>query len=89
MAEAGYALILEAWDCGASYGTVYNILVEWITSYKDSIRSQEDVTRILERISVATGHQQQRMLVEDFLFRDTYAQIHTEFSNKIDPVAQG
>jgi len=77
-AQKAYDLILSAWNENKSYSTIYHMIVEWVTTYKDILKSKEDVEDILERMNY---DDELKEIVADFIYGKTYAAIRAEMTS--------
>ena len=68
-----YARIIKFWENGMRYGDLYVLIVDWIGRYKMIIRSPS-LPHLISRLCT----EDIKMLVNDFIFGDIYADLRSE-----------
>ena len=73
--------IFSAWNDNASSSDIYHTILDWITKYKDLIKSKNDINDILDRMN---SDESINPIVEDFIYGDRYKDLRNEFSSGKD-----
>ena len=66
--------IIFAWTKGDSYPDIYTMLVKWFLTYKDEIKTNGEVTEILQRMD----SDELKEIVEDVLIGIKYFKLRKE-----------
>ena len=66
--------IIFAWTKGDSYPDIYTMLVLWLLTYKDEIKTKDEVTEILQRME----SDELKEIVEDVLVGMKYFKLRKE-----------
>ena len=66
--------IIFAWTKGDSYPDIYTMLVLWLLTYKDEIKTKDEVTEILQRMD----SDELKEIVEDVLVGMKYFKLRKE-----------
>ena len=66
--------IIFAWTKGDSYSNIYTMLVLWLSKYKNEIKTQNEVTEILQRME----SDELKDIIEDVLVGMRYFNLRKE-----------
>jgi hypothetical protein len=72
--KTAFLEIIFAWTKGDSYPNIYTMLVKWILTYKYEIKTQNEVTEILQRMD----SDELKEIVEDVLVGMRYFNLRKE-----------
>lgn len=68
--------IFSAWNKNISSSDIYHMILDWITIYKDLIKSKKEIDNILKRMDKNDSLNE---IVEDFIYGDCYKNLRKEF----------
>jgi len=69
---------MMAWKEDTSHSDIFNMIVEWVTAYKDHINPPELVLDLLNRIK---SFESEIVIVEDFIYGDRYEALRDWMDN--------
>jgi hypothetical protein len=72
--KTAFLEIIFAWTKGDSYPDIYTMLVLWLSKHKDEIKTQNEVTDILQRMD----SDELKEIVEDVLVGMRYFNLRKE-----------
>ena len=70
--------IFDAWDDNESSSEIYHMILDFITTYKDEIKSQDLANDILKRME---DNDSTNDIVEDVIYGDVYEELRNEFTS--------
>jgi hypothetical protein len=73
--------IFSAWNDNVSSSDIYHTILDWITEYKNLIKSKNDINDILDRMN---SDESINPIVEDFIYGDRYKDLRNEFGGGKD-----
>jgi hypothetical protein len=73
-----YLMIHKAWNDAESYGDIYDMIVDWIEEYMDSLKTNEARKEANELWDRFESSDDTKEIVEDFIHGDRYAEIRRE-----------
>lgn len=77
--NSSFQKILEAWEDNESSSEIYHMILDFITTYKDTIKNQDLANHILKRME---DNDSTNDIVEDVIYGDVYEELRNECRDK-------